>query len=329
MSSLTLVTGATGFVGGCVVDALLARGQRVRVLARDPARVPMRWAGRVDVVSQDLARASSLAGACLDVETVLHLAGYAHAEDEGSERSSDLHQAITVEGTRRLIAAAAEHRVTQMVFLSSVKAMGECTAGVSDERTQPAPSTAYGQAKLQAELLVLGAGRPAGVVVRSPLVYGPHAKGNLQRMIEAIGARRFPPVPHVPNRRSMIDVRDLAGALLLVSRVPAAKGRVLIATDGESYSTRRLYEAICVALKRPAGRLSVPISLLRAGGKIGDAVTRLTGKRQPLSTERLAKLFGDADYSNHALVALGFRPAFRFETALPDMIAAASPSEGA
>lgn len=317
---MIMVTGATGFVGGALVDALLAQGRRVRVLVRDPARVPARWAGTVDVRIGDLTENDGARDACAGIETVLHLAGYAHAEDEGSERSNELHRSITVEGTRRLVADAARHGVAQLVFLSSVKAIGESTVEIADETTAATPTTGYGRAKLEAEGLVLGAGRPAGIVVRSPLVYGPGSKGNLQRMITAVGSRRFPPVPRVVNRRSMIDVRDLVAALLLVARTPTARGRVFVATDGEAYSTRRLYEAICVALGRPASGVAIPLGLMRFGARLGDLVSRVTGRPAPLTSDRLTKLFGDAHYSNRALIELGFHPAFRFETALPEMI---------
>jgi UDP-glucose 4-epimerase len=324
MAARSLVTGATGFVGGPLVDALLARGDvQVRVLVRDVARSAARWGAQVEVAEIDLARPpSSSANPCEGVDSVFHLAGHAHAEDEGSGRSDELHQEVTVGGTRWLLARAAEAGVRRLVFLSSVKAMGEETRGTADEGAPSAPTTAYGRAKRAAEELVLASRRPEGVVLRSPLVYGPGVKGNLQRMMGAVRRGRFPPLPAVDNRRSMIDVRDLVTALCLLEREPRAAGRVFIATDGEAYSTRRIFDAMVAAAGRRAPRVSIPLPLLRAGGRVGDLLGR-AGLRAPLTSARVDKLFSDADYSNRALVALGFHPAHRLETALPDMLAAA------
>ncbi len=323
MATRSLVTGATGFVGGQLVDALLARGGvEVRVLVRDAGRAAARWGAGVDVVEVDLARPSSAANPCDAVDSVFHLAGHAHAEDEGSGRSDELHQEITVGGTRWLLARAEEAGARRFVFLSSVKAMGEETRGTTDEGAPTAPTTAYGRAKRAAEELVLASRRPDGVVLRSPLVYGPGVKGNLQRMLAAVRRGRFPALPAVDNRRSMVDVRDLVAALLLLEREPRASGRVFIATDGETYSTRRILDSMVAAAGRRPPRLSIPLPLLRAGGRVGDVLGR-AGLRAPLTTARVDKLFSDADYTNRALVALGFRPVHRLESALPDMLAAA------
>lgn len=323
MSDAILITGATGFVGSRLVEALLAAPtSRLRVLVRDRAAAVARWGARVEIVEQDLTQALA-ADVCRDVGVVYHLAGHAHAEDEGSGRSDELHRQVTVEGTRRLLAAAATHGVGRVVFMSSVKAIGEGTGLEAETGATPAPTTAYGRARRAAEQLVLAAGpRPVGVVLRSPLVYGPGVKGNLQQMLSAIAAGRFPPIPAVDNRRSMIDVRDVVAALRLLATAPAAAGRVFLATDGQPYSTRRIYEVMSAALGRAVPRWSIPLPLLRAGARAGDVVTRLTRRNAPLTTDRLAKLFGNAHYANTALVELGFTPAHTLETALPGMVEA-------
>lgn len=320
MPARVLVTGATGFVGQTLVGRLLGGGREVRVLVRDRDRARALWADRVEVFEGDLTR--SVEGCAAGIEAVFHLAGHAHAEDEGSGRSDELHRAITVGGTRRLLADAVRHGAPRFLFMSSVKAIGEGTHGTTPDRgDRPHPTTAYGRAKLEAEGLVLAAPLE-GTALRSPLVYGPSVKGNLQRMLAAIGRRRFPPLPAVDQRRSMVDVRDVAAALEHLEGDRRSAGAALIVTDGEIYTTRRLYEAMARASGVAVPPVSVPYALLALGARVGDLGERLTRRKLPLNSDRLDKLFGSAHYDPSALFALGFRPRFTLETALPEMVQA-------
>ena len=71
---LCLVTGATGYVGGRLVPALLEAGYRVRCLVRDPRRLrDQPWAGRVEAVSGDVTRPATLAAAFAGVEVAYYL----------------------------------------------------------------------------------------------------------------------------------------------------------------------------------------------------------------------------------------------------------------
>ena len=93
------------------------------------------------------------------------------------------------------------------------------------------PDTPYGRSKLAAEELVLHGGYvPEPVVLRLCMVYGPQAKGNIEKMIEAVRRNRFPPLPEMGNRRSMVHVQDVVQAAVLAGTHPAAVG--------QAYSTR-------------------------------------------------------------------------------------------
>jgi nucleoside-diphosphate-sugar epimerase len=266
-----------------------------------------------------------MSGVCAGADTVFHLAGVAHAVDEGSLEVDAQHQAVTLEGTRYLLTDAISQGVRRFIFVSSVKAMGEGGADGLDESTDPAPQSAYGRAKLEAEQLVLAAGREHGLhaaVLRLPLVYGPGNKGNIPRMIAAIDRGRFPSLPETGNRRSMVHVDDVVQALLLAADNPAANGQVFIVTDGRTYSTREIYEAICKALGRSVPGWSVPAWLLRLGAGAGDVLQRIAGRPMPLTTGTLDKLLGSAWYSSDKIRRqLGFAPRHTLYDALPEIVA--------
>ncbi len=315
-----LVTGANGFIGTQLVQALCTRGDKVFALVRknspEFADVEMRHA--------DLARIETIEGKCVNAETVFHLAGYAHAGDANDPAAAAIHESVTVNGTRALLREAQRAGVRRFIFVSSTKAMGEGAADCLDETHIPQPATAYGRAKLAAEDLVHAAGR-SGLevcVLRLPLVYGRDSKGNISRMMAAIDRGRLPPLPNLPNKRSMVHVDDVSRALLLAAERAEAVSQTYIVTDVEVYSTRRIYTAICRALGRSVPSWAVPATALRLGALAGDVITRVRGKPFFLNSEILEKLTGSAWYSSDKIRReLGFRSQQSLESALPQMVA--------
>jgi nucleoside-diphosphate-sugar epimerase len=259
-----------------------------------------------------------------DYGVVFHLAGRAHTLSDGGG-NENLYQAANVEGTRHVLEVAERRRARAVVFLSSVKAMGEESTGCRDELTESMPTTPYGRSKLAAERLVFDYGKRTGTHVtclRLPLVYGSGNKGNLFSMISAIDRGWFPPVPEVRNLRSMIHVSDVVEAALLVSSRPEANGQGYIVTDGRPYSTREIYDLTCRALGKRVPRWSVPLALLKAAAYGGDAIGRVRGRRFTFDSDALEKLTGSAWYSSEKISReLGYRPKITFEDALPEMIA--------
>src|SRR5207247_903710 len=161
-----------------------------------------------------------------------------------------------------VIKEAVDAGVQRFVFNSTVKEMGEETRGCANELDGVAPTTAYGESKLEAEQLVLETGKHNGlhvVCLRLPMVYGPGHKGNLVRMIAAIDRNRFPPLPEVGNHRSMAHVENVVSAALLAANNTTASGQCYIVTDGRPYSTHELYALICRALGKPVQTWSVPL----------------------------------------------------------------------
>ena len=313
-----LVTGASGFIGQHLCRALQADGVRVRAMLRTPVSGP--WD---EHCIGDLCAASLSDGLLSGLDTVFHLAGRAHALSESSADIS-AYTAVNVDGTRRLLAAASAAGVSRFIFFSSVKAMGEGGARCLNEASLAVPVHPYGETKLQAENLVREAAALTGlhgVILRLPLLYGGSVKGNLARMLRAIDRGRFPPLPEVGNKRSMIHVLDVVSAALLVSRASSAAGKTYLLTDGEAYSSRALYELMCRALGRRVPRWSLPMSALRVAARLGDLGGAIRGRRLRFDSEALSKLTGSAWYDSALIAAeLGFQAVHRFEESLPEMV---------
>jgi nucleoside-diphosphate-sugar epimerase len=313
-----LVTGYTGFVGRHIIQSLRESGCRVRGLSRHAQSGSDTT--DLEVFQGDLTRQETLRGVAKHIDTIIHAAGYAHS----TAGPSGIHRQVTLMGTQHLLAEAEKSDVRRFVFVSSVKAMPEPGADCLDETAEGLPEDEYGLSRRQAEELVLEAGRRTGMhvsILRPALVYGPGCKGNLASMLRWIDMGLFPPVPDTGNRRSMVDVRDLVRAILLAASQQAAEGATFIITDGEDYTTQRIYSGMSAALGKCVPGWSVPAPVLRALGKMGDAYEFFLRRAAPYNSRICSKLLDSACYrSIHAASDLGFCPAYKLEDALPAMV---------
>ncbi|HVM56025.1 MAG TPA: complex I NDUFA9 subunit family protein [Gaiellaceae bacterium] len=148
-----LVTGATGFVGGHVAHALRARGVPVRALVREPSRASRLGAWGVELVRGDVTDTASLAAACEDVDTVIHLVSIITGKRDDFER-------VMAQGTRDLVAAAKGAGVRRFVLTSAL--------GL-DERSRDA--VPYFAAKWEMETAVRESGLEH-VIFRPSFVFG-------------------------------------------------------------------------------------------------------------------------------------------------------------
>lgn len=321
---MNLVTGSAGFIGRRLAAQLGASGERVRGLGRAHD-----CPGLDDYVQADLVEEDSWQEAFAGIDCVYHLAGKAHALSERLQDSEQYRKA-NVETTTRVLRAAHAAGVRRLVFFSSIKAMSrdnprkllEVPEEPWDERHEIEPDTPYGASKLAAEAEVLRGGYVREpVVLRLCMVYGPGSKGNMDRMLRAVDRRRFPPIPEVENRRSMVHVDDVVRAAMLAGRHPRASGQVFIVSDGEAYSTRYIYECMCEALGRSAPRWSVPLWAWRAAGVLGDWIGWARGQRFVFDTKALEKLVGSAWFSSKKIEqTIGFQPLINLKAALPEMV---------
>ena len=287
-----LVTGSTGFIGNRLLGLLKTINCDVRLLARSKV-------DNYETVVCNLGKDRIPKHTLESIDTVFHLAGFAHDMQDPSE-VKHLYHAVNVEATVELARLAVISGVKRFVFVSSVKAGGSpLSERCASESDQGDPEGVYGKSKREAELKLLKIGKESGMhvsIIRPSLVYGPGVKGNLQLMLSGIARGWFPPLPETGNRRSMIHVDDLVRAIFLVAEDDRANGEIFIATDGRSYSSREIYNTMCSALDKSIPKWSAPKFLFNAVSLIS-----------PRIKYKLHKLLGDECYSSAKLEALGFK----------------------
>ncbi len=267
-----LVTGANGFIGQALCRELKLAGFEVTGAVRDK---PGRDEAPFDTVTTGaLGPDTDWHEALTGAEIVVHLAGRADATDETAAGAPALYRRINVEGTRRLAEAAGESGARRFIFLSSVKVHGEASGATPfTERDPPAPEDPYGISKWEAEQALAEATERSDlvpVILRAPLVYGPGVKGNFLSLLRVCDGPLPLPFGAVRNRRSLIYLANLTGAIRECVTNTGAKRKTFLLRDGEDISTPELIRRLRAALDRPARLVAVaPSSLRRLAGIIG------------------------------------------------------------
>jgi len=216
------VTGAGGFLGPVVVDALARQGARVQAIIGppgEPARIPP---GAAYVAQADICDAAAMAKLVADVDAVVHLAGPASvaASFQDPARTVRVH----AEGTAAVLQACRAGRVRKLVYVSSAEVYGQPLRSPVSEQHPLGARSPYAAAKIGGEKLIEAWGHAFGlraVILRPFSVYGPGASPDslIPRIIGM--ARRGLPVVlrNLKPVRDYCFVTDVAEAVALACSV--------------------------------------------------------------------------------------------------------------
>lgn len=283
---VTLLTGATGFVGSAVLRALLADGVAVRTLCR-PGSDRRNLAGLdVEIVDGDLTDPASLKRAVAGCDDLYHVAADYRIWVPDVERM----RATNVAGTETLLRLAAAAGASRIVHTSSVAALGlhrngspadEATPVSMDDMVGP-----YKRSKFEADALVrrLAADEGVPVVVVNPSTpIGPRdiKPTPTGRMIVEAMSGRMP--AFVDTGLNVVHVDDVAAGHLLAARHGRIGERYIL--GGENLTLRSILAQIAAITGRPAPRIRLPHTLLMPIAHLAENLTRLTrSHREPFLT---------------------------------------------
>ena len=253
------LTGATGFLGGHVLTALLAAGHAVRALTRRPQddRANVTW------VSGALDNRAALETLVTGADAVVHVAGVVNAPDAAAFDAGNR------AGTQAMVDAALSAGVGRFVHISSLAVR------------EPQLSH-YGASKLAAENAVR-ASPLDWHIVQPPAIYGPGDTDNLE--LFRLAKQGFMPLPP-PGRLSLIHATDLAELIVAMAQSDTQHS-CYQADDGApaGWTHRDYARAIGAAIGRNPVTLSLPQSVLRIGAWLD---TRIRGDNAKLTPDRVA-----------------------------------------
>jgi nucleoside-diphosphate-sugar epimerase len=253
----------------------------------------------------DVGDPTAIRDAVRGATALLHLAGRAHHLSDRANDHEVEYRLVNVDGTRAVVEEAAAAGVRRIVFISSIAAA--VSSDSVGRTTHPAPTTAYGRTKLDAEAIVQEIAQRTDIsatIIRPTLVYGPGMKGNPLRLFQLISTGLPLPFGSLRNKKSFLYVGNLVAAIgqLLASDRSVD---ILVAADPDPVSTAEFSRAIARALDTRSLLIPVPIPALRALGRIGDVFPFV-----PLNSESVERLADEfvADSSDMRAVLGGHFP---------------------
>ena len=305
------VTGGTGFVGRALVEQLVARGDRVRILTRQDGRDEPARPG-VERVRAALNVPPGELSAFVDrLDVLYHCAG--ETRDEARMRATN------VDGTRNLLTAASG-RIGRWVQLSSVGAYGPHPTGLVTENEPPRPEGEYEVTKTEADALVLTEARTTGLdyaILRPCKVLGVGMRDRSLFAMFALARRgAFFYIGKPGAILNYVHVSDVARALVLAGTHPAASGR--------TYNLARqiTVEAFAAAITRALGVRSPWLRLPEKPVKLLAGLTSWI-PMNPLTMGRIKGLTSRVVYSSERIEReLGYRFSVAIEQGLEELVAA-------
>jgi dihydroflavonol-4-reductase len=301
-----LVTGGTGFLGSTLVPLLAAGGHRLRLLQRSAA--PEAEALGAEVLRASLEDAGAIGAALDGVEAILHLAGQVDFDPAEPARLFELH----VQGTRRLLEAAARAGVRRVVLASSSGTIAVSREDRVCTEDEPYPLEVvagwpYYLSKIYQEKAALRIHRDTGlpVVVLNPsLLLGPgDARLSSTDVVFKFLERRVPAMPG--GGLSFVDVRDAAAAFVAALERGRPGERYLL--GGANMTFRELFARLERLSGVPAPRVKLPSALNVAGAQLLEKLAGWRKAEAPLDPRsvEMGERFWYCD-SRKAAAELGF-----------------------
>ncbi len=297
-----LVTGASGFIGSHLAEALLCKGYDVRCLVRSRSKI--RWLETlcVELKEGDCLRPDTLEEAVKGCDYIFHLAGITKAC-----RENDFF-CVNVDGTRNLVEVARRYgdKLKRFVFVSSLAAVGPSPDGRPlTEEDEPHPVSVYGRSKLEAERIVLEASQHMPVtVIRPPAVYGPRDR-DFYFFFKLIKRGIFPYWGKA--RYSLVYIDDLISGIIIAAETERSAGQVYFISDCREYTNEEVAYEISRVLDRPVTKVRIPMSVMPFLASIGERLGRGPTIFNRDKVRELRYRYWVCDCSK-AVRELGFRP---------------------
>lgn len=303
-----LVTGAAGFIGSHLCEALIKKGFRVKALVRYNSRNSWGWLenplfkGKVEVVSGDIRNYDSVKSAVKDSKVVFHLAALIGIPY--SYQSPDSYVDTNIRGTLNILQAARELGVKKVVHTSTSEIYGTAKFIPITEEHPVNPQSPYAATKIAADFLALSFNKSFNlpvVVVRPFNTYGPRqsARAVIPTIISQIlhGKKRIN-LGNVSPTRDLTYVKDTVEGFLKAADSEKAVGEVINLGNNSEISIRDL--VILIA------------ELMQAKVKV---VTE-SSRRRPEKSE-VERLWAD---NSKAKEVLGWSPRYSLEKGLRETI---------
>ncbi|MEP6655546.1 MAG: SDR family oxidoreductase [Myxococcales bacterium] len=268
MSSLCLVTGGAGFIGSSIARALLARGDRVRVLDNFSSgrRENVQGLAGVELLEGDILDDAALGAAVRGVSLIFHQAAISSVPLSVADPLSSNEANAT--GTLKVLQAARQAGTRRVVYAASSSAYGDTPTLPKVETMATAPLSPYAVAKLAGELYCQAFHKVYGletVALRYFNVFGPRQdpRSHYAAVIPRFATAALKGQPAViygdgEQSRDFCFIEDVVAANLLAAEASDAAGRVFNVARGEAVSINQVLDMLEQIVGRPIARRHEP-----------------------------------------------------------------------
>ena len=309
-----LVTGASGFLGGRLVQMLAERGEAVRVLARATSDLGHLSQLQIQIVRGDLGDAAALTEAMRGVRVVYHCA--ACSTDWAAPAT---YLAANVAGTENVLGAAARAgSVERFLHVSTTDVYGYPQVPCDESAPMRDVGLSYNRTKIRGEEAVWRAHHERGLpvtVVRPATIYGPRGKDFVVEIASLLRQGMMMVIDGGRARGGFSYVDNVAAAMIAAAVSAAAAGRAYNLCDETGVTWREYTDALADALGYRRAWLAVPFSAAMALGSAMEPPYRLLKiTKRPLLTRHAVYLLGRSQEfpAARAREDFGFAPRVSF-----------------
>jgi nucleoside-diphosphate-sugar epimerase len=295
----TALIGASGFIGTRLID-LLGK-ENCYNIDKKPSEKYNDITTIQDIREKNLEHIFSNS-----TETVVLLA----AEHRDDVSPISLYYDVNVKGTRNVLDAMDRRGITNIIFISSVAVYG-LNKKSPDEQFPPDPFSHYGKSKWQAEN-ILGEWQqkdPSNkslTIIRSTVAFGENNQGNVHNLLRQIASGKFLMVGRGQNRKSMAYVGNVAAFIKFCLQTRKPGFQVMNYVDKPDLTMNELVLQAEESLNRKLPSLRLPYWLGMLGGLCFDLITKITGKKIPISSIRIKKFCATTQFDATLAHSFGF-----------------------
>jgi nucleoside-diphosphate-sugar epimerase len=310
----TLITGATGFIGGHLAKTLHEQGREIKCLVRETSRVNFLESIGAELVYGDLNDTNSLKKALQGVETIYHAAGEVFAAKEEN------YYRVNVSGLKNLLEACANASVKKLIHFSSSSATGpnpHKNVPVTEE-SPCHPITPYGMSKLEGEKIIRQLSEQHHIpiiIIRPPLVYGPGVSqsSRVLMFLKLIHQGLFRTIGDGNNQVSLCYIDNLIQGIILAEAEKKAEGQIYFLADSRPYTINEIAAAIAQELEKPIPTSHIPLWAASPLSFMLGILSKLFGFNSPLTRNTVKELKNSwfVDISK-AQKDLGYQPRVEF-----------------
>ena len=281
-----LVTGATGFLGKRLVEALIEKGYPVRALARKVSNIETLRKLNVEIFFGDVASVASLRPAFAAIDYVIHAA----ADTAGNEEEG---QISTIQGTKNIIDLCEEFKIRKLVYISSCSVYGVADYKTGQTVTEesslerfPLKRGAYSHSKFEAEGIVRQAienSRFPIVCLRPGTIWGPGGEVFTPMMGFSLGRKLFAIIGPGNFILPFVYIDNLADAIIASMESTESNGKIFNVVDMDRLTKKDYTDRLLKKLYPKARYMYIPYRLLYLMVFSQEILLRLL-KRKPFLT---------------------------------------------